>query len=98
MSPTVAKAKILFQDIRISCLDWYDILTKILKERWGKWLKDFFEAGCVTVERYASVSNDCLEHELNGTKYWLHGFGDPSKRAYCAVVYLVTIRHTIRHT
>ena len=57
----------------------------------GKWLKDFCEAGCVTVERYASVSNDCLERELNGTKYWLHGFGDATKRAYCAVVYLATI-------
>ena len=91
LSPTVAKAKILFQDICISGLDWDDILTKVLKERWEKWLKDFCEARCVTVERYASVSNDCLEHELNRTKYWLHGFGDASKRAYCAVVYLVTI-------
>ena len=48
----------------------------------------------MTVERYASVWNDCLEHELDGTKYWLHGIGDASKRAYCAVVllvYLVTI-------
>ena len=41
-------------------------------------------------DRYASVPNDCLE-QLNGVKYWLHGFGDTSKRAYCAVLYLVTI-------
>ena len=80
LSLTVAKAKILFQDICINGLDWDDILTKALKERWEKWLKDFCEVRCVTVERYASVSNDCL-----------HGFGDASKRAYCAVVYLVTI-------
>ena len=46
----------------------------------------------MTVERYASVWNDCLEHELDGTKYWLHGIGDASKRAYCAVVYSGEVR------
>ena len=90
LSPTVAKAKILFQDICFSGLDWDDVLTRSLKERLEKWLKDFSEAKCVTVERYASVPNDCLE-QLNGAKYWLHGFGDASKRAYCAVLYLVTV-------
>ena len=90
LSPTVAKAKILFQDICISGLDWDDVLKRSLKERWEKWLKDFSEAKYVTVERYASVPNDCLE-QFNGAKYWLHGFGDASKRAYCAVIYLVTI-------
>ena len=90
LSPTVAKAKILFQDICISGLDWDDMLSRSLKDRWEKWLKDFSEAKVVTVERYAS------EHEASlipteQAKYWLHGFGDASKRAYCAVIYLVTI-------
>jgi hypothetical protein len=89
LSPIVAKAKILFQDICISSLDWDDVLTRSLRERWEKWLKDF-EAKCVTVERYASVSDNSLG-QSSGAKYWLHGFGDASKRAYCAVIYLVTI-------
>ena len=92
LSPTVAKAKILFQDICISGLDWDDVLTKSLKERWEKWLKDFSAAECVTVERYVCEPSDCLK-ESNETKFWLHGFGDASKRAYCAVVYLVTMRN-----
>ena len=66
------------------------MLSRSLKDRWEKWLKDFSEAKVVTVERYAS------EHEASlipteQAKYWLHGFGDASKRAYCAVIYLVTI-------
>ena len=81
LSPTVAKAKLLFQDICISGLDWEDVLFRSLKERWEKSLKDFSEAKCVTVERYASAPNDCLE-QLNAARCWSHGFGDASKRAY----------------
>ena len=81
LSPTGAKAKIRFQDICISGLDWEDVLFRSLKERWEKSLKDFSEAKCVTVERYASAPNDCLE-QLNAAKYRSHGFGDASKRAY----------------
>ncbi|CAB4008854.1 Hypothetical predicted protein, partial [Paramuricea clavata] len=66
------------------------VLLGDLRERWEKWLKDFSEAKWVTVERYASVSDNSLG-QSSGAKYWLHGFGDASKRAYCAVIYLVTI-------
>ena len=65
-------------------------MTKSLKEKWEKWLKEFSKAGSVTIGRYASVPSDCLR-QLKEAKYWLHGFGDASKRACCAVVYLVTI-------
>ena len=52
------------------------------------------KAECVTVERYACEPSDCLK-ELNKAKYWLYGFGDASKRAYCAVVFLVTMRNNL---
>ena len=90
LSLTVAKAKILFQDICISGLDCDNILTKILKERWGKSLKNFCEPGCVTVERYASVSNDCLEHELNGTNIGYMGLV-MLPRQHIVQLYILTI-------
>ncbi len=60
LSPTVAKAKNLFQDICISGLDWDDMLSRSLKARWEKWLKDFSEAKVVTVGRYASEQEDII--------------------------------------
>ena len=44
----------------------------------------------MSVNRYSSVAVD-RECPWSEPKYYLHGFGDASKRAYCAVVYLVTI-------
>ena len=61
-----------------------------MKDRWEKWLKDFSEANAVTVERYVS-RRETSSISTAEAKYWLHGFGDASKRAYCAVIYLVTI-------
>lgn len=88
LSPSVAKAKILFQDICISGLDWDDTLSKNFKERWEKWLNDFSETTSVTIDRYLS---NCGSVTAENAQYWLHGFGDASKRAYCAVIYLVII-------
>ncbi|XP_028404090.1 uncharacterized protein LOC114526763 [Dendronephthya gigantea] len=90
ISPTVAKAKILFQDICVSGLDWDDVLSRNLREKWEKWLADLRETEEVILERYGEKRvGDRVS--TGGAKHWLHGFGDASKRAYCAIVYLVTI-------
>ena len=88
LSPTVVKAKILFQDICISGLDWDDTLSRNLRDSWERWLRDFSEAKEVTIQRYAREDSVA---QTRSAKYWLHGFGDASKRAYCAVIYFVTI-------
>ena len=54
LSPTVVKAKILFQEICISGLDWDDRLSRNLRDTWEKWLNNFSEAKEVTVQRYAT--------------------------------------------
>jgi metal-sulfur cluster biosynthetic enzyme len=74
LSPTCAKAKILFQDICISGLDWDDILGRSLKNRWENCLKDFSKANAVTVERYVSQW-ETSSISTAEAKYWLHGFG-----------------------
>ncbi|XP_046861952.1 uncharacterized protein LOC124455325 [Xenia sp. Carnegie-2017] len=43
LSPTIVKAKILFQDICYSGVDWDDTLPKSVKEKWEKWLRDLKE-------------------------------------------------------
>ena len=88
LSPTAVKAKIRFQEICISGLDWDDRLSRNLRDTWEKWLNNFSETKEVTAQRYAREAS-LVQTGL--AKHWLHGFGDASKRAYCAVVYLVTM-------
>ncbi|XP_046862841.1 uncharacterized protein LOC124456439 [Xenia sp. Carnegie-2017] len=90
LSPTIVKAKILFQDICYSGVDWDDTLPKSVKEKWEKWLRDLKEAKSVSIGRYSSGVTDTSGSESK-QRYFLHGFGDASKRAYCAVVYLVVL-------
>ncbi|XP_046860977.1 uncharacterized protein LOC124454216 [Xenia sp. Carnegie-2017] len=90
LSPTIVKAKILFQDICYSGVDWDDTLPKSVKEKWEKWLRDLKEVKSVSIGRYSSGVTDTSGSESK-QRYFLHGFGDASKRAYCAVVYLVVL-------
>ena len=76
--------KILFQEICSSKFDWDETLTDEIKGKWAKWVENLSQ----TREREV---NRCLyeAREERVTECFLHGFGDESKKAYCAMVYFV---------
>ena len=83
ISPVTVSMKILFQEICNSKIDWDEVLTGEIKRKWDRWVQDLSQTGEIQIKR-------CL-YETGGesvTECYLHGFGDASKKAYCAMVYL----------
>ena len=84
ISPVSVSMKILFQELCVKGDDWDQQLLGDTKVRWEKWLEDLFKAKEISIARCVySHSLECV------TGCYLHGFGDASKKAYCAVVYMV---------
>ena len=84
LSPIGICAKIIFQELCVEKLDWDDPLPDSKVARWEIWLHDLDSVKTISIPRcvFSQVDNDVLSCEL-------HGFGDASQKAYCAVVYLV---------
>lgn len=84
ISPIIVLIKILLQEICTKNLDWETLLPDHIANRWRKWLLELKEAKQVRVSRciYFGIQERIHFHSL-------HGFGDASEKAYCAVVYLV---------
>ena len=88
-SPVTVLMKMLLQEICAKNLDWDSPLPCDLENKWRRWLQNSCQAkyviisGCLYAGVQEEVQSCCL-----------HGFGDASKKAYCAVVYRV-IRTTI---
>ncbi len=83
ISPVTVSMKILFQEICNSKIDWDEVLTGEIKRKWDRWVQDLSQTGEIQISR-------CL-YETGGesvTECYLHGFGDASKKAFCAMVYL----------
>ena len=59
-------------------------LTGQIKRKWDKWVQDLAETKEIRINR-------CLYDTGGGdvTECYLHGFGNASKKAYCAMVYFV---------
>ena len=76
--------KILFQELCVKGDDWDQQLLGDTKVRWEKWLEDLFKAKEINIAR--CVYSHSLEYV---TGCYLHGFGDASKKPYCAVVSMV---------
>ena len=94
LSPVTVSAKILFQELCVSKIDWDEQLPREIKTRWENWIRDLSEASEVRISR-------CVyQHAQESvTECHLHGFGDASKKAYCAVVYVMYLTaHGSRHT
>ena len=84
VSPVTVSMKVLFQEICNSKFDWDEILTGEIKRKWDNWVDNLSETKEIWVNR-------CLYETGGGdaTECYLHGFGDASKKAYCAMVYFV---------
>ena len=83
-SPVTVRMKILFQHLCRDKLDWDDELNGEAKTKWETWIDDLKKAKEIIIPRCVY---DKSEQQI--AECFLHGFGDASKAAYCAVVYLV---------
>ena len=86
--------KVLFQEICNSKFDWDEVLTGETKRKWDTWVQDLTETKEICINR-------CLYETGGGgggdvTECYLHGFGDASKKAYCAMVYSCTARRMVK--
>ena len=84
VSPITVSAKVLFQELCTGKLGWDEEIPLQQGEKWTKLVSDSNSVGEITLPR-------CL-YKVNSSRVKhcsLHGFADASKKAYCAVVYLV---------
>ena len=84
LSPILVEMKILFQSLCQEKFEWDAPLPESARKQWNRWLQDLREVQQVLVPRCVNAG---LEEGV--TSYVIHGFGDASEKAYCAVVYLV---------
>ena len=83
-SPAGVRAKCLFQDLCKESLGWDAPIPQERMFEWNQWNKEVGEVSSVKVQR------NILKIEVDEILHCeLHGFGDASKKAYCATVYLV---------
>ena len=86
ISPVIVCAKILFQEVcKVNLIGMKTSLRSYCINVEG-WYMDLIETKEITIPRciYQHRAEDC-----NSGCNTLHGFGDASKKAYCAVVYFV---------
>ena len=87
VSPISLPYKALFQDLCREKVEWDDHLSEDILRNWNALASSIKEKGPITVNR--CVNNlDCDNIET----FEIHGFGDASKFAYGAAVYLRTVR------
>ena len=84
VSAILVPMKVLFQTLCEENVDWDAPLPEEARKQWNRWLRDLQEVQEILVPRCVYGG---LEEAV--TSYTLHGFGDASEKAYCAVVYLV---------
>ncbi|XP_067039040.1 uncharacterized protein [Acropora muricata] len=84
LSPVLVQMKLLFQLLCQENVAWDAPLPEPVRRQWKAWLQDLREVQQIMIPR-------CLYDGVEGvaTSYTLHGFGDASEKAYCAVVYVV---------
>ena len=75
--------RMLLQELCLSKCQWDDAIPQDQKFRLQKWMTDLQRVENISVNRYHFP-----EQKTKVKSAVLHGFGDASKGAYCAVVYL----------
>ncbi|XP_074653640.1 uncharacterized protein LOC141907799 [Tubulanus polymorphus] len=83
IAPKVLEAKIILQEIWLKGLEWDEILTSQLRQKWKLWCEDLSLISCLHIPR-------CLKTRKDVKSVTLHTFGDASIRAYSTAVYQLT--------
>ena len=93
ISPVVLMMKVLFQETCKAELDWVMPVPLELSTRWEVWRENVSSCQEITIPRCVIPENKELIQSIE-----LHGFGDSSKYAYGAVVYLRVVSENKVHT
>ncbi len=84
ISPIIVSAKTLFKELCLMKLGWDDALPEDKEKRWNDIVNELNSVGIISVPR-------CLyRKDVSEIKnVYFHGLADASRKAYCAMVYLV---------
>jgi len=84
ISPLLAPAKVLFQDLCLSKIDWDEPLPLDKHSRWEEWIKSLRQVSIIAAPR--SMQRDIKGEIIKSSP---HGYGNASGKAYCATIYIV---------
>ena len=87
LSPYTIRSKVLFQQLWSRGLQWDKNLPEDIKQQWDIWKSELPVLNEICTPRSLMKNGKC------GTSLHLHGFGDASPKAYCAVVYARVTQH-----
>ncbi|GBN04673.1 hypothetical protein AVEN_31096-1 [Araneus ventricosus] len=83
LAPYVIQAKVLFQDLWLTGIDWDKPIPVESQSKWIKWHEQLMELPKVQIPRWYFCTDAETSHEWE-----LHCFNDSSQSAYGSVVYL----------
>ncbi|GBN74693.1 hypothetical protein AVEN_206945-1, partial [Araneus ventricosus] len=83
LAPYVIQAKVLFQDLWLTGIDWDKPIPLELQSKWIKWHEQLKELPKIQIPRWYFCTDVETSHEWE-----LHCFNDSSQSAYGSVVYL----------
>ena len=83
LAPVTVEAKIFMQQLWKHKLGWDDVLPDVLNFKWVSFLKTLPDVSKLQMPRWVSLTKDSTVQ--------LHAFGDTSKKAYAAAIYIRVI-------
>ena len=84
MNKSNKPAKVLFQDLCLTKLDWDESPPPNELSRWEEWVQSLRQVKIISAPR-------CMQKDIKGEilKWFGDGFGDANGKAYCATIYIV---------
>ncbi|CAB4000906.1 Hypothetical predicted protein [Paramuricea clavata] len=83
LSPVTVLLRMLLQELCAAKYEWDAVISESNQKVLEKWIDDLETVSSIVVPRYYF-----LAEERNPASVTLHGFGDASQKACCAVIYI----------
>ena len=86
VSPTMMKAKIMFQGLWLHGIEWDDAVPEDMNDQYLRWRRELKTLEDINIDRcIVPKDSDVIDYQL-------HGFGDASEKGYAACVYLRSLK------